>query len=198
MKLKKVEKDKFKEDLVKAVTEDFLKRREERDSLDRQWKLNVNYVAGNQYCEISPRGEVVEEEKYYGWQSRSVFNHISPIVETRLAKLSRVRPSMSVRASSGEEGDLKTAIVSSEILNSTSSRIQLDKVIRTATEWSEVTGTAFYKVMWNSSGGKLIGEKDGEKVYEGDVVVPHYLVNAVPNTSDHCVATLTVLSRQIL
>lgn len=171
MKLKKVEKDKFKEDLVKAVTEDFLKRREERDSLDRQWKLNVNYVAGNQYCEISPRGEVVEEEKYYGWQSRSVFNHISPIIDTRIAKLSRVRPTMSVRASSGEDGDLKTAQVASDLLASTTQRICLDKTVSVATQWSEVLGTAFYKIMWNDNAGKLLGDKDGEKVYEGDVSV---------------------------
>ncbi len=171
MKEKNKDKECFIEEIVNEVTEDFQKRREERKSLEWQWKLNMNFLSGNQYCEILPSGEISEEEKYYGWQSRSVFNHISPIVETRLAKLSRVRPSMSVRASSGEENDLKTAIVSSEILKSTSARIGLDKIINTATEWSEVTGTAFYKVMWNEKGGKFMGEKDGERVYEGDVVV---------------------------
>ncbi len=171
MKTKSNEKERFIEEIVKATTEDFIKRREDRKSLEWQWKLNMNFVSGNQYSEILPNGEISEEEKYYGWQSRSVFNHISPIIETRLAKLSRVRPSMSVRASSGEEKDLKTSIVASEILKSTSYRIQLDKIIRTATEWSEVTGTAFYKVMWNERGGKVIGEKDGERIYEGDVVV---------------------------
>lgn len=171
MKTKNRDKEHFIEEIVKATTEDFYKRREDRKSLEWQWKLNMNFISGNQYCEILPNGEISEEEKYYGWQSRSVFNHISPIIETRLAKLSRVRPSMSVRASSGEEKDLKTAIVASEILKSTSSRIELDKVIKTATEWSEVTGTSFYKVMWNAGGGRFIGEKDGERVYEGDVVV---------------------------
>ncbi|MBQ3234798.1 MAG: hypothetical protein IJA97_01395 [Clostridia bacterium] len=171
MAKKTTEKDNFKENIVKAVTEDFLKRREERASFDHQWKLNLNYVAGNQYCEISPRGEIVEQEKYYGWQSRSVFNHISPIIDTRLAKLSRVRPAMSVRASSGEDGDLKTAIVATDLLTSTSHRIGLDKIISTATEWSEVLGTAFYKVLWNEKSGKLLGETEGEKVFEGDVSV---------------------------
>lgn len=171
MKAKNNDKERFIEEIVKATTEDFIKRREDRKSLEWQWKLNMNFVSGNQYSEILPNGTISEEEKYYGWQSRSVFNHISPIVETRLAKLSRVRPSMSIRASSGEEKDLKTAIVASEILNSTASRIGLDKIIKTATEWSEVTGTAFYKILWNEFGGKCIGEKDGEKVCEGDVIV---------------------------
>lgn len=172
MKVKKEnERDKFKEDLVKSVVEDFLKRRQDRESFDKQWKLNMNYVAGNQYCEISPSGDVVDEEKYYAWQSRSVFNHITPIIDTRIAKLSRVRPIMSVRASSGEDGDLKTATVASDVLRSTAERIGLDRTLNDATHWSEVLGTVFYKVLWNDKAGKLLGEKDGEKVYEGDVTV---------------------------
>ena len=166
-----IDNEKFKEDLVKSVTEDYLKRREERNSFEMQWKLNMNYVAGNQYCEVLPSGEVATEEKYYAWQSRSVFNHISPIIDTRLAKLSRVRPIMSVRASSGEDGDLKTAAVASDVLKATSERIGLSKIVQSATEWSEVLGTVFYKVMWNEKAGKVLGEKDGEKVYEGDVVI---------------------------
>ena len=170
-KIQKTEQEKLNEQIVNFVTEDYLKRREERASLERQWKLNLNYVAGNQYCEISPNGEVLEEEKYYGWQSRSVFNHIAPIIDTRLAKLSRVRPTMSVRAVSAEEGDLKTAMVSSDILTSTTQRIGLDKIISKATCWSEVCGSSFYKVAWNENSGKKLGEKDGVPVYEGDVTV---------------------------
>lgn len=167
----------YKEDLVKSVYEDFELRREERLNLERQWKLNLNYVAGNQYCEISPDGSVKEEEKYYGWQSRSVFNHISPIVDIRLAKLSRVRPTMSVRAASSDDSDIKTAILASDVLLATSQRVGLDKIIAKATGWSEVCGTVFYKITWNNKKGKCLGESKGEKVYEGDVeisVVPPF------------------------
>ena len=55
--------DRAKEDLILSVKEDYLKRREERKYLERQWKLNLNYLFGNQYQEISPTGEVKEEEK---------------------------------------------------------------------------------------------------------------------------------------
>ena len=57
-------KDKYLEDLVKATEEDFYKRLDERRELERQWKLNVNYYVGNQYCEVYPTGEVGEEEIY--------------------------------------------------------------------------------------------------------------------------------------
>lgn len=172
MKNKKVDLDGERNKLIaEQITKEFLERRESRLSLERQWKLNVNYVAGNQYCEIAPSGDLTEEEKYYGWQSRSVFNHIAPIVDTRLAKLSRVRPMMSVRATGAEEKDLKTAIVSTDILSSTTQRIGLDKIISQATSWSEVLGTCFYKVGWDSSAGKKLGEKDGLPVFEGDIEV---------------------------
>ena len=53
---------KFYEDLVNEVKQDFLRRREERRPIEQQWKLNINYVMGNQYCEIDPKGEIVESE----------------------------------------------------------------------------------------------------------------------------------------
>ncbi len=167
----KDEKLKLERELAQSIYNDYLARREKRKELEKQWRLNINYVAGNQYCEITPTGEVAQEEKYYGWQSRSVFNHIAPIMDTRLAKLSRVRPSMSVRAVSSEEGDLKSAVVSTDILRSTALRVGLDKIITEATSWSEVTGTSFYKIGWDSNIGKKLGESDGKAVYEGDVVI---------------------------
>ncbi len=163
--------DRFKEDLVASVLEDFSLRRKERYSLEQTWQLNLNYYAGNQYCEISPNGEIKEQEKYYMWQSRNVYNHIAPILDTRIARLERVRPKMSVRASGGEESDLKTAEISSKILNSTFERLNLKNTITNATVWSEITGTSFYKVTYSGIGGKLLGENEGGKIYEGDVKV---------------------------
>ena len=170
-KAKELKNEIFKEDLVASVLEDFNRRRQERQNFEHQWQLNLNYLAGNQYCEIMPTGEIKEEDSFYGWQSRNVFNHIAPIIDTRLAKLSRVRPSMSVRSASSEESDLKTAMISSDILNSTYSRLAVDKIISNATMWSEVCGTAFYKVTWNEKSGKKLGESGDKVIYDGDVLV---------------------------
>lgn len=164
-------KKEFYEALANEVTMDFERRREERKSLEQQWQLNMNYLMGNQYAEISPTGEIEESDVDYFWQGRNVYNHIAPIFETRVAKLSRVRPIMSVRAQGDEEGDLKSAKLATSILNSTFSRIDMSDVIYKATLWSETLGTSFYKVMWNNNGGKRVGEIDGETVYEGDVQV---------------------------
>ncbi len=161
----------YEKELVAEVVADFEKRREERRLLERQWNLNVNYLMGNQYAEINPCGELYESEKDYYWQGRNVYNHIAPIVETRTAKLSRVRPIMSVRASGDDDSDVKAAKMASKLLNSTFSRLNMDEVIYKATLWSETMGTAFYKIVWNKNAGKKMGELNGKSVYEGDISV---------------------------
>lgn len=163
--------DYLERELAREVTEDYERRREERRTLEQQWQLNLNYIMGNQYAEIAPSGLIDEEQSDYYWQRRNVYNHIAPIVETRIAKLSRVRPVISVRAAGEDENDLKSAKMASALLDSTFSRLEMSDVIYKATLWSETLGTSFYKVTWNSSGGKKIGEKDGEPIYEGDVCV---------------------------
>lgn len=166
-----IKNDKFEEDIVNDIKEDFLERQKDRRALEIQWELNMNFLMGNQYCDVSPIGEVEESEQGFYWQSREVFNHISPIIDTRLAKLSRVRPIMSVRAASNEDGDLKTAKLASNVLNSTYNRLNLDKVIEQATMWSETCGTAFYKIIWNNESGKIVGNIDKKDIFEGDVKV---------------------------
>lgn len=169
--LKRRKDDETRERLAEEVTRDFLHRREERKALEQQWKLNVNYLMGNQYAEILPTGEIDEEQKEFFWQGRNVYNHIAPIVETRIAKLSRVRPVMSVRASGSDESDLKSAKMASALLNSTFSRLEMSDVIYKATLWSETTGTSFYKVVWDDEAGRKMGRIDGKDVFEGDVKV---------------------------
>lgn len=168
---KKREKNKFYEELLADVFADFYKRQEERRSLERQWELDLEYLQGNQYCEITPRGEVEEEEKYFYWQNRGVFNHIAPIIDSRIARLTRVRPILSVRAAGAEESDVKNAKLATELVNSAYQRLKIVDVIAKVTGWSESCGTGFYFVGWNPDAGKLLGKADGVNVYEGDVTV---------------------------
>lgn len=164
-------KNKFYEELVAEIKEDFQRRREERRKTERQWELNLKYLAGEQYCEINGVGEIEESEKYFYWQSRNVYNHIAPVMDSRIARLSGMRPTMSVKAAGGDESDLKTAKLTTSILNSTCSRLDLSSVVRSATSWSEVLGTAFYEVVWNPAKGRTLGISDGIPVKEGDVEI---------------------------
>ena len=164
MKAKSKEKEFFYEDMINALYDDFYSRQRERGQIERQWELNLNYLAGRQYCEIAANGEVEEEDKYYYWQDRNCYNHIAPIMDSRVARLTRVRPVMSVRASGSEESDVKTAKLTTAVLNSSYGRLNIDDEIFRATVWSETCGTAFYKVTWDNSAGRKTGTKDGKPV----------------------------------
>lgn len=150
------------EEIVSEVRKDFEERRQKRLPYEQSWLLNMNFLVGNQYSYINPRGEIDVLDKSYPWESREVFNHIAPIVESRLAKLGRVRPSLGVRPSSSSTADIEKAKLSKTILEGVSTSLNLSKLIGDATVWSEVCGTSFYKALWNESAGEVVGYIESE------------------------------------
>lgn len=163
---------KQQKELVEDVWKDFKRRKEERMPFELQWQLNINFLMGNQYCDINSNNILKENEKKYYWEERQVFNHIAPIIETRVARLAEVKPAMVVLPASSSEEDIGNAKVCKDILNSISSKLDLPKLISEATNWSEICGTSFYKIVWNTHKGSIVGLTEvGEKIYEGDVDV---------------------------
>lgn len=158
--------------LAEEVTADFKKRQAERRGLERNWQLCMNFLCGNQYCDIDSSGEIYEENKQYYWQTKRVFNYIAPTVDTRCAKLSRIRPALAVMAASNEEADMNSAKLSQSILNSVSDEVNLDGIVTEATIWSETCGTSFYKVVWDNYSGATVGiTEQGTKIKEGNVKI---------------------------
>lgn len=161
----------FVEDMVNAVKQDFENRKKARRPYENQWKLNMNFVVGDQYCDVTPLGNVEDYPKQYFWQEREVYNHIAPILETRLAKLGRVKCGVSVRPNTSDENDVNSAKFSTKLLSSICSENNLTELINTANSWSEVTGSCFYKVVWDKNGGEVVGLQNNEPIYEGDVKI---------------------------
>ena len=158
--------------LVEDVQADFRRRQEERRSVERSWQLNMNFINGNQYCDVNPLGELEGQSGGYFWQEKRVFNYIAPTVDTRCCKLTSMRPKLAVRAASDDEADRRAAYLSSAILSAAGEDCDLDGAVTSATAWSEACGTAFYKVIWDSDGGNEIGKTfDGASVKEGKVRV---------------------------
>ena len=174
LKAEEVKRQKEREDakIAAEVTADFEKRREERRSIESGWVLNLNFFSGNQYCDISPMGQVVEEDEQFYWQSRRVFNHIAPTIDSRIAKLEKLKPELVVRAFSDEDGDVKAAKLATGVLKYVQNRIGLNELASRATMWSETCGCAFYKVDWNANGGRQVAvDEEDNPVYEGEVQV---------------------------
>jgi hypothetical protein len=170
--------DEFKESIVDYVNQEFERRKQERMPFELQWQLNMNFLLGNQYCDINTvTGEIQEIDREFWWQERQVYNHIAPTIETRLSKLSRVRPSMFVRPATSDVADISTAKVCTNIVKAAYNKLNMNQEIQSATAWSEITGTVVYKDAWDPNAGQIIGIVNREPIYEGDItnyVVPPY------------------------
>lgn len=167
---------------VKAMVSDikaaFEKRKEDRRPFELQWRLNQNFISGNQYCDIlETTGEVVDYPSSFEWEMRTVYNQIAPIVETRLSKLSRVQPGMVVRPVTSDTNDIMSAKMSTKLLKCVYAAQDMTDIIAQANNWMESCGGVFYKTNWDTRAGMCLGTISGNPIYEGDItttVVPYY------------------------
>ena len=58
----------IEEKIVAEVTADFKKRQDARRTVELNWRLNMNFVVGNQFAQISSKGDIEESGREYFWQ----------------------------------------------------------------------------------------------------------------------------------
>ena len=170
----------YNEDLAKFVNDEFKRRQQEKRPFELQERLNLAFLEGNQYLEINPVSNNLEEvPKLYWWQEREVFNQIAPIIQTRVSKLVRQRLVMKVRPATTEQKDISTAQVSSKLLVATDHDQRITQKMSDAILWSEVSGYAGLKHVWDPRKGRVLGrmmsDDQEQEVREGDldvIVVP--------------------------
>lgn len=158
-----------KEKIVAEIIEDFKKRQEARRPLELNWRLNMNFVVGNQFAQISSSGDIEESAKEFYWQEREVYNHIAPILETRLAKLARVKAKAQVRPATADDDDVASASLASKLIDAVCKENDFSSQLAMANSWSEITGSAFFKITWDPLKGHTL-DAEG-KVKEGDVTI---------------------------
>ncbi len=157
--------------LVKEVQDDFKERRKERSNLDSLWLLASNFYIGNQYATVTPSGSVEDYGRRYYWQRREVFNRIAPLVESRISKLTRVDTTVTVRPQNLDEKQQSNADFCTKLLTAVKDNTHFEQLVSDAIFYSEIMGTAFYKIGWNDTKGRLLGTFNDTKVYEGDVEI---------------------------
>lgn len=160
---------KIEEKIVAEITADFKKRQEARRPVELNWRLNMNFVVGNQFAQISSKGDIEESGKEYFWQEREVYNHIAPILETRLAKLGRVKAKAQVRPATSDDEDVASASLATKLIDAVCKENDFSSQLALANSWSEITGCAFFKVTWDAEKGHAL-DSSGE-IKEGDVTI---------------------------
>lgn len=164
--------------LVDFVTSEFEKRQKERLPLELQWRLNIDFVNGNQFNVINTHTKTIDQkELMYWWEVRRVYNQIAPIVETRLAKLSRIPQALKVRPATSDSEDISSAKISTKLLDSIAREQNMDKKQLRANLWGEICGTAIFKPTWNKGAGEQISQinqinedqMSSQTIFEGDI-----------------------------
>ena len=147
--------------LVQFVEEEFTRRQKERLPYELQWQLNVNFIEGNQYCDIDPHRLVIDEvEKLYPWQERESFNQIAPVIETRISRLATMKPILKARAPTTSADDIRSSRVSSQLLQNLYYDQGIGVKLSEVYAWAESTGTCFVKNIWNPDKGPITGEME--------------------------------------
>lgn len=150
----------FADEIAKYVEDEYQRRQAERKPFELQWRLNTEFLNGNQYLEIDPATQAIQEiPKLFWYQEREVFNQISTIHETRVARLTRQKPIMKVRPASGDDGDVSAAKVSSMLLMSAWQEQDMDSSYNDMVSWLEVQGTVLLKPTWDKNGGRVISRQ---------------------------------------
>jgi hypothetical protein len=126
-----------------------------RSRYEPNWYLNLAYYAGQQWV-FWNRGRLYEPQ-LEGWRVTFTDNRIIGIVRTEVAKLTRQRPRFVVVPNTGSEADIDNAMLGERILNHLWKSQDLERKQRSALKWSRITGAGFWKVYWDSSGGRVPG-----------------------------------------
>lgn len=155
---KKGEKEpQFNEELADFVEKEFTRRQSERKPFELQWRLNLEFLNGNQYLDIDASTQTLQEIPKIAWYSeREVHNQLATIYETRLSRLTRQKPMMKTRPASNDDADLSSAKVSSMLINSSWHDQKMSKKYDEFVAWTESVGNCFYKTVWNKNKGRTI------------------------------------------
>lgn len=173
----------YKEDIINFVMKELDRRKQERQPLERQWTLNSNFLAGNQYCDINiVRGTVEQLEPVDDSIERETFNRIAPLYETRIANLKKIKYLMTVKPRTNELDDYSKAEVSTAIIRHKQNTSDFEERKNTMIAWNELCGSCFWLSWWDKNAGEEYGRKEtvaiGEDgveykeevaVYEGDL-----------------------------
>lgn len=167
-----------KKKLVEEIYADFEKRKENRRQKENAWTLNLQFVKGNQYCDMTAKGSLEEETPQFFWQQHRAFNRIAPTLDARIAKIENAIPILKVESLSGEESDEKAASLAADVLKNAFDKANIRAAIKDGILWSETCGSVFYKVFWDEHKGRVLAvDETGNLLHEGEVsvsVVPPY------------------------
>lgn len=131
---------------------EFAKAHDARQTLERQWLLNLAFYYGKQWVTWGPNIGTfsrLSEPKSAPWRVRLTVNKIQPYVRREMARLSSQKPRGFVLPISSDEEDRSAARVAESLLDFLHEELEVDAVMDLADWWSCIAGCAFLKVRFS-------------------------------------------------
>ncbi len=158
--------------------------KQDRLSVERQWYLNLAFYFGRQNVRMiqtaaSATGFRLNEPKAPPWRVRIVVNKVRPMVRTILAKTNSSKPKFTVVPATTEDNDMNSARVAEQVFNSVYASKNVKRVLRRASWWTTICGTAYIKDYWDPNAIDKVsmqrGDMDIEHVSPFHLYVPDLL-----------------------
>lgn len=139
-------------ELAAWVRTNLTKSRTERSRKETQWRLNLAFIFGQQYAEVSKMlGDkydirVPDAPKY---KNRKTINRIRSFTRTEHSKFLSQIPSIVAVPATGEIEDTNAAQAAEQVLQSYTSGRMLRRQYGRAMWWKVATGNGFLKTWWD-------------------------------------------------
>lgn len=139
--------------LIAWVKSEYQRCRSARQSIQRQWYVNLAMYGGNQYLELIGKGssaqlKVPSAPKY---KVRARINRIRPIIRTEIARMTSQKPTASIIPASGEDDDIFAAQAGEQVWESLYGRKQFNRILTRNAFWTAITGNGFIKTWWDNN-----------------------------------------------
>ncbi len=163
--------------LVKKV-EDL---RRQRETLERQWKLNLAFYKGKQYVFYNRKSRRIEslptdDGDKPRYRVRLVSNQIAPNTQSLLSRLVKSKPQFFATPGQSSFEAQKATEVAENLLDYWWDAFSLTEKREEAMMWSIIAGNGFWKITWDDQAGEgmevMINPLDGEPIV--DPMVKHF------------------------
>lgn len=157
--------------LVSWCQSQYSKMRSERQRFERQWAVNLAFIAGRQNVQYFPgtkqtgaTGKLITPPAP-SYASKRVINRLRPVLRTEMARIMSNKPNASVVPASSEDEDLFAAQAGEQIWESIYAGKKLLKTFSRSAFWLVACGTAFTKIWWDPKSYDCVTKMDGTIQY---------------------------------
>lgn len=172
--------------LVKKVDE----LRRQRETMERQWKLNLAFYKGKQYVFYNRKARRIEslptdDGDKPRYRVRLVSNQIAPNTQSLLARLVKSKPQFYATPGQGSYEAQKATEVAENLLDFWWDRFHLTEKREEAMMWSIIAGNGFWKVTWDDKAGpgmKVMMDPEGNPIV--DPLVKHFFAQALAQVGE--------------